>query len=101
MLAPVGIEALQHHRALEDIRDSIEELRFYREHLLIPPASSERSSVFFFGIAVSRIARSRNGETTPSPAEKTISLPRPGDSISGAAEGFSPAPEGAKSPLQV
>jgi oligoribonuclease len=30
----------EHHRALEDIRDSIEELRFYREHLLIPPASA-------------------------------------------------------------
>lgn len=26
----------EHHRALEDIRDSIEELRFYRENLLIP-----------------------------------------------------------------
>ena len=26
----------EHHRALEDIRDSIEELRFYREHLLKP-----------------------------------------------------------------
>ena len=27
----------EHHRALDDIRESIEELRFYRENLLIPP----------------------------------------------------------------
>jgi oligoribonuclease len=27
----------EHHRALDDIRESIEELRFYREHLLRPP----------------------------------------------------------------
>jgi oligoribonuclease len=24
----------EHHRALDDIRESIEELRFYREHML-------------------------------------------------------------------
>jgi oligoribonuclease len=29
----------EHHRALEDIQDSIAELRFYRENLLIPPAT--------------------------------------------------------------
>jgi oligoribonuclease len=28
---------VENHRALDDIRESIEELRFYREHLLIPP----------------------------------------------------------------
>ena len=27
----------ENHRALEDIRDSIEELRFYRDNLLIKP----------------------------------------------------------------
>jgi oligoribonuclease len=27
----------EHHRALADIRESIEELRFYRAHLLVPP----------------------------------------------------------------
>ena len=27
----------EHHRALDDIRESIEELRFYREHMLRPP----------------------------------------------------------------
>jgi oligoribonuclease len=25
------------HRALDDIRESIEELRFYREHVFVPP----------------------------------------------------------------
>jgi oligoribonuclease len=28
----------EHHRALDDIRESIQELRFYREHLFIEPA---------------------------------------------------------------
>ena len=28
----------EHHRALDDIRESIEELRFYREHLFVEPA---------------------------------------------------------------
>ena len=28
----------EHHRALDDIRESIEELRFYRKHLFIEPA---------------------------------------------------------------
>ena len=31
----------EHHRALADIRESIEELRFYRANLLIPPPTSE------------------------------------------------------------
>jgi oligoribonuclease len=31
----------EHHRALEDIKDSIEELRFYRDNLLIPPATAD------------------------------------------------------------
>jgi oligoribonuclease len=30
----------EHHRALDDIRESIEELRFYREHMLRPPEKS-------------------------------------------------------------
>ena len=30
----------EHHRALADIRESIEELRFYRANLLIPPPSA-------------------------------------------------------------
>jgi oligoribonuclease len=30
----------EHHRALDDIRESIEELRFYRENLLIPAPES-------------------------------------------------------------
>jgi oligoribonuclease len=29
------------HRALDDVRESIAELRFYREHLLVPPVGSE------------------------------------------------------------
>jgi oligoribonuclease len=29
-----------HHRALDDIRESIAELRWYREELFVPPASS-------------------------------------------------------------
>ena len=29
----------EHHRALDDIRESIEELRYYREKLFIPPVS--------------------------------------------------------------
>jgi oligoribonuclease len=28
----------EHHRALDDIRESIEELRFYRQHLFVQPA---------------------------------------------------------------
>ena len=33
----------EHHRALDDIRESIEELRFYREQLLPPePADADR-----------------------------------------------------------
>jgi oligoribonuclease len=31
----------ENHRALDDIRESIEELRFYREHFLRPPTTSE------------------------------------------------------------
>jgi len=31
----------EHHRALEDIRDSIEELRFYRDNLLVKPNGPE------------------------------------------------------------
>jgi oligoribonuclease len=34
----------EHHRALDDIRESIEELRFYRETLLRPPDPSEPPS---------------------------------------------------------
>ena len=40
---------------------------------IIPPTSSVSCFVSLSGIAVSRIARSRNGETTPSAEEKTIS----------------------------
>jgi oligoribonuclease len=29
----------EHHRALDDVRESIEELRFYRAHLFVPAAS--------------------------------------------------------------
>ncbi len=28
------------HRALDDIRESLEELRYYREHFLVPPAAA-------------------------------------------------------------
>jgi oligoribonuclease len=28
------------HRALDDIRESIDELRFYRSHLFVPPGSA-------------------------------------------------------------
>jgi oligoribonuclease len=31
----------EHHRALDDIRESIEELRFYRDNLLVPKDSAE------------------------------------------------------------
>jgi len=34
----------EHHRALDDIRESIEELRFYRRELFIPAADSAESS---------------------------------------------------------
>jgi oligoribonuclease len=34
----------EHHRALADIRESIEELRFYRANLLIPPPEPPTSS---------------------------------------------------------
>jgi oligoribonuclease len=33
-------EKADHHRALDDIRESIAELRWYREELFVPPASS-------------------------------------------------------------
>jgi oligoribonuclease len=32
------------HRALDDIRESIEELRFYREHLFLAPTPSEQGA---------------------------------------------------------
>jgi oligoribonuclease len=32
------------HRALDDIRESIEELRFYREQLFVPAAGSEQGA---------------------------------------------------------
>ena len=34
----------ENHRALDDIRESIEELRFYREHLLVPPRTPAEKS---------------------------------------------------------
>jgi len=34
----------EHHRALEDIQDSIAELRFYRENLLVPAPTTEPAS---------------------------------------------------------
>jgi oligoribonuclease len=34
----------EHHRALDDIRESIEELRFYRDNLLIKPDTGETGS---------------------------------------------------------
>jgi len=34
----------EHHRALDDIRESIEELRFYRDNLLIKPDTGEAGS---------------------------------------------------------
>jgi oligoribonuclease len=34
----------EHHRALADIRESIEELRFYRANLLVPPPETSASS---------------------------------------------------------
>ncbi len=40
---------------------------------IIPTTSQVSSSVLPSGIAVSRTARSRNGETMPSPAETRIS----------------------------
>src|SRR5262249_45500340 len=43
------------------------------EIAIIPPASSDSSLMFWLGSAVSRMPRSRNGETMPSPAETTIS----------------------------
>src|SRR3954451_13915641 len=33
----------EHHRALDDIRESMEELRFYRANLLIPPPDTAQS----------------------------------------------------------
>ena len=30
------------HRALDDIRDSIDELRYYRERVFVPPAAASR-----------------------------------------------------------
>ena len=35
----------EHHRALDDIRESIEELRFYRDNLLRPPETPARTGV--------------------------------------------------------
>lgn len=35
-----GFQKDSHHLALDDIRDSIEELRYYRQHLFIPAAGS-------------------------------------------------------------
>ena len=40
---------------------------------IIPATSAISSPSLFSGIATSRMSRSRNGETTPSPAETTIS----------------------------
>jgi oligoribonuclease len=33
------------HRALDDIRDSIEELRYYRERVFVPPPNVEETAV--------------------------------------------------------
>jgi oligoribonuclease len=36
-----GVRKQSSHLALEDIRDSIDELRYYRRHLLVDPGAGE------------------------------------------------------------
>ena len=40
--APGAPQKTGHHRALDDIRDSIDELRYYRERIFVPPTSAAR-----------------------------------------------------------
>ena len=65
------------HRALDDIRDSIDELRFYRERVFVPPAAARSPAVEPDGLMRAVVLRSYGGPEVLELADVEPPVPTP------------------------